>query len=141
MLHSLLRIHYPDAMSTTNRVVVFFLLHCVVFFYARFSSPHLVPFRSSQSHTVVAAVFVGVFFFCTELVPVCRNLYPFCRDLFSFSFFFRQTDRLNSCQLMALKVASLIGMEFSTWFLSRVYPINGHKDRLLRELAALEEQG
>lgn len=42
---------------------------------------------------------------------------------------------------MALKVASLIGKEFSTWFLYRVYPINGHKDRLLRELVALEEQG
>eukprot|EP00903_Cladosiphon_okamuranus_P016576 g15291.t1 len=52
-----------------------------------------------------------------------------------------QTDRLNSCQLMALKVASLIGKEFSTWFLYEVYPIKGHKNRLLRELAALEDQG
>eukprot|EP00752_Nemacystus_decipiens_P003083 g2855.t2 len=52
-----------------------------------------------------------------------------------------QTDRLNSCQLMALKVASLIGKEFSTWFLYEVYPIKGHKTRLLRELAELEDQG
>lgn len=42
---------------------------------------------------------------------------------------------------MALKVASLIGKAFSTWFLYEVYPIKGHKNRLLRELAELEEQG
>eukprot|EP00937_MAST-01D_sp_MAST-1D-sp2_P001500 g1500.t1 len=50
-------------------------------------------------------------------------------------------DRLNSCQKMILKTASLIGHEFVYEFLKDVYPIAGHQHRLHCELRELEQLG
>ena len=67
----------------------------------------------------------------------------------AFSMLGTRIDRLNSCQKMILKTASLIGSNFLYSFLLEVYPIEGHRlrpasggpSRLQSELRALEEMG
>ncbi|CAM9218617.1 unnamed protein product [Chrysoparadoxa australica] len=57
------------------------------------------------------------------------------------AFLTAQTDRLDSCQLMILKTGSVIGKQFSSRFLHRVYPIEGHRDKLVYQLEELTRLG